>query len=77
MIRSTSSGGIVSRLQTPPRFGFCLAIRFANLARVLVGAMPTQTGSPTWEATASFICLPRSTSSSGVPFSPRKDSSIE
>lgn len=77
MMWSTWASGIRSRLHTPPIAGFCLATRLANLARVFVGAIPTQTGSPVCRAIAALMAVPCSCSARGDPASPRNDSSIE
>jgi hypothetical protein len=52
MMASAWPAGMESQEHTPARCGFCLATRFTNFASVLVGAIPTQTGSPVCLATA-------------------------
>ena len=72
---STAASSISSK--TPPVAGSFLARRFATLASVLVGAMPTETGMPVHCSTvrrSSRAWLSRRRSK---PPKPRKASSIE
>ena len=73
---SLSAAGTESQWQTPSKEGLFLAHLLASFARVLVPAIPTQTGTPTFRRTAAFIVRPRARSSSGVPLTPRKASSM-
>ncbi len=49
------AAGTESQWQTPSNAGLCLAHLLASFARVLVPAMPTQTGTPTLRRTAVFM----------------------
>jgi hypothetical protein len=73
---SLSSKGMESQWQTPPKAGLFFAHLLASFASVLVAAIPTQTGTPTFRRTAAFISRPRARSSAGVPLTPRKASSM-
>jgi hypothetical protein len=48
----------------------------ASFASVYVGAIPTQTGTPTFRRTAAFMDRPHAASSAGEPLTPRKASSM-
>jgi hypothetical protein len=73
---SCCSRGTESQRQTPPNAGLCLAHWLASFARVLVRAIPTQTGTPTFRATAALMVRPSPSRCSGVPLTPRKASSM-
>lgn len=73
---SRSAAGMESQWQTPANAGLFLAHLLASFARVLVAAIPTQTGTPTFRRTAFFIARPSVSSSAGVPLTPRKASSM-
>lgn len=76
MRASRSAAGQDSHRHTPPKDGLFLAHLLASFARVLVPAMPTQTGTPTLRWTAAFMSRPLATSSVGLPLTPRKASSM-
>ena len=73
---SRAAAGTESQWQTPSKAGLCLAHLLASFARVLVPAIPTQTGTPTLRRTAAFMVWPRISRSSGAPLTPRKASSM-
>jgi hypothetical protein len=65
-----------SQWQTPPNAGLFFAHLLASFASVFVGAIPTQTGTPTFRRTAAFMDRPIASSSAGEPLTPRKASSM-
>jgi hypothetical protein len=76
MSASRRPSGTESQWQTPSKAGLFFAHLLASFARVLVPAIPTQTGTPTFRRTAVFMVWPSRLSSSGVPVTPRKASSM-
>jgi hypothetical protein len=67
---------MASQWQTPAKALLFFAHLLASFARVFVGAIPTQTGTPTFRRTAAFMVRPSARSSVGVPLTPRKASSM-
>src|SRR5699024_1882475 len=73
--RSRVVVGTRSQAQTPWSWSTFLAASLASFARVLVLAIPTQTGRPVRRSISSLILVPMVCSSSRVPRRPRNASS--